>query len=368
VLYSKTGRARYDWFHANRHGIERKCQGIAASYIDQLVTRQVLHALEPAALELSLRAAEDIQKERTRLAEFRQQELQRARYEVQRAERHYRSVDPENRLVASTLEKEWEKALSKQRQVEEDLHRFEQETPRLLTTEERETIRALATDLPGLWNAPETTAADRKEITRHLTDKIVVTAHGATENIDVAIHWKGGFVSQHAVVRRVYKYEQLRDYDAIMKCVHDGHAAGLLSAQIAEQLQHAGFPTINPALPWDKHMVLMLLRRSHLLPGRTEKVELAPDEWLLADLARETGIGVSHLRRWMQRKQVHWRRSPLRGYYIIWADADERNRLRKLQAFFHSHPSLNSASYPKELTTPKLRQTQDKKVRTKVPE
>jgi hypothetical protein len=163
------------------------------------------------------------------------------------------------------------------------------------------------------------------------------------------------------VVRRVRKYEQLRDFDAIMKCVHAGHAAGLLSAQIAEQLQQAGFLTINPPAPWNKHMVLSLLRRSHLLPGRTEKIDLAPDEWLLADLARELKIGVSHLRRWMHRKGVHWRRSPLRGYYIIWAGADERKRLLKLQAFFHAHPGLSTASYPKELITPKPRKCLEKR-------
>lgn len=360
VLYAETGKGRYDCLYANRAGIERKCKGIAAHNLDELVTRQVLRALEPASLELSLRAAEDIQKERNRLAELRQQETQRSRYEAQRAERHYRSVDPENRLVASTLEKEWEKALGKQRQLEEDLHRYEQATPRLLTVEEREQILALAADLPSLWHAPETPAADRKEITRHLIDKVVVTAQGATEHIDVAIHWKGGFISQHAVVRRVQAYDQLRDFDAIMKCVQDGHAAGLLSAQIAEQLQQAGFMTINPALPWDKHMVLALLRRSHLLPGRIEKIELAPDELLLADLARHLDIGVSHLRRWMFRKGVHWRQSPLHGYYIIWADADEQKRLRQLHAFFNAHPSMSTASYPKELTTPKSRPKEHK--------
>lgn len=363
VIYSKADKGRYDCFHANRHGIERKCQGIAAYCIDELVSRQVLRALEPAALELSLRAAEDIQKERTRLAEFRQQEMQRARYEAQRAERHYRSVDPENRLVAGTLEKEWEKALNKQRQMEEDFHRFEQEAPCLLTTEEREQIGVLAADLPSLWHASETTAVDRKEITRHLIDKVVVTAQGATEHIDVAIHWKGGFVSQHAIVRRVQKYEQLRDFDAIMNCVRAGHAAGMLTAQIAEQLQQAGFRNINPELPWDKHMVLALLRRSELLPGRIEKIELAPDEWLLADLARHLDIGCSHLRRWMHRNGVHWRRSPLHGYYIIWADADEQKRLRKLQAFFNAHPSMSTTSYPKELTTSKPR-PHEKKAKT----
>src|SRR5262249_30272936 len=161
--------------------------------------------------------------------------------------------------------------------------------------------------------------------------KVVVAAQGSTEHIDAAIHWKGGFVSQHAVVRRVQKYEQLRDFHAIMHCVHAGRTAGLLAAQIAEQLQQAGFRPTNPTASWDRHMVLNLLRRSHLLAARTEKIELAPDEWLLTDLARELDIGCSHLRRWIQREGVHWRRSPVRGYYIIWADADERTRLRKLQ-------------------------------------
>ena len=93
------------------------------------------------------------------------------------------------------------------------------------------------------------------------------------------------------------------------------------------------------------------------------EIELAPDEWLLADLARHLDIGVSHLRRWMFRKGVHWRRSPLHGYYIIWADADEQERLRKLQAFFNAHPSMSTTSYPKELTTPKPR-PQEKKAKT----
>lgn len=361
VIYSTTGKGRYDCFHANRHGIERKCKGIAAYCIDQLVSRQVLRALEPASLELSLRAAEDIQKERKRLAELRQQEVQRARYEAQRAERHYRSVDPENRLVASTLEREWEKALGRQRQLEEDLHRFEQATPRLLTTEEREQIRALSADLPSLWNAPETTAADHKEISRHLIDKVVVTAQGATEHIDVSIHWKGGFVSQHAIVRRVQKYEQLRDFDAIMETIRAGHAAGLVASQIAERLQQAGYPTIDPAQPWNNTIVCQLLARSHLKPGRAETVELAADEWMLSDLLRELEMGGHHMRNWIVRRWVHWRHSPLRAYYVIWADADELKRLRKLKAFFHAHSSLSSSLYPKDLITPKRKPAEQKK-------
>ena len=88
------------------------------------------------------------------------------------------------------------------------------------------------------------------------------------------------------------------------------------------------------------------------------------DEWLLSDLVRALEMHPHHLRNWMARKQVHWRRSPVRRYYIIWADADELKRLRKLKAYYHAHPSMNSALYPKELTTPKPRKSQGKKAKT----
>lgn len=355
VLYSEKGKGRYDCFSHFQRGEEKRCQGIMAGCIDQLVEQQVLRALEPASLELSLCACEDIQRERERLTGLRQQDLQRAAYEAQRAERHYRSVDPDNRLVAGTLEKEWEQALVKQRQVQEAFERFQRETPASLMEAERAEIRSLANDLPSLWRAPETTAADRKEIVRCLIDRVVITTQGSSEQIDMTIHWKGGFASQHTVVRRISHYDQLRDFPAIMDSIRAGHAAGLLAWQIAEQLQQAGFPTINPALPWDRCMVLNLLRREQLLPGRTEQVELGPDEWLLADLARELNVGCSQLRRWEQNKFVHGRRSPLRGYYVLWADAEERERLRKLRTFWETHRGLNSESYPKELTTPKPR-------------
>jgi hypothetical protein len=71
-----------------------------------------------------------------------------------------------SRLVARTLERAWEEKLAAQQQLEEEYHRFVQHKPRLLSEDERETIRRLATDIPTLWAAPTTTAADRKEIVR----------------------------------------------------------------------------------------------------------------------------------------------------------------------------------------------------------
>src|SRR5207302_1189826 len=123
-----------------------------------------LRALEPAALELSVRAAEDVQRDRERLALDGKQQVERARYDARQAERHYRAVDPENRLVARTLEQKWEEALRHLRQVEEEHDRFLRQTPAQLTAEERARIEALSADIPALWAAPETTMVERKEI------------------------------------------------------------------------------------------------------------------------------------------------------------------------------------------------------------
>jgi hypothetical protein len=102
---------------------DEPCGCIAATTRDDLVAREVLRALEPAAPELSLRAIEGAEQERRRLHDQGRQTLGRARQDVERAERQYHTVEPENRLVARTPEARWEDALKRQRQAAEDYHR-----------------------------------------------------------------------------------------------------------------------------------------------------------------------------------------------------------------------------------------------------
>ena len=110
--------------------------------------------MEPAALDLSLKAIEDVQRERQRLNRHWEQRLERASYEVQRAERQYQAVEPENRLVARGLEQQWEKTLRAQRDLREEYDRFLKEQPPRLTEQERSRILAVAADIPTLWHVP----------------------------------------------------------------------------------------------------------------------------------------------------------------------------------------------------------------------
>ena len=167
------------------------CQSLAGKGLDELIAHQLLRVLEPATLELSLRAAEESQQERDRLHQHWQQRLERAGYESDRAARQYHAVEPENRLVARQLEQRWEESLREQRELQEAYDRFVREQPRQLTTAEREAVRALATDIPALWKATSTTAADRKAVVRHLVERVVVTVQGESELVDVSVEWVG---------------------------------------------------------------------------------------------------------------------------------------------------------------------------------
>ena len=103
--------------------------------------------------------------------------MEQARYQAARAERRYRAVDPENRLVARGLEAEWEHALQAQSDAEAELTRREQARPATLTATERAAVLALGDDLGKVWHAPTTTDKDRKQLLRTLLDEVAITVH-----------------------------------------------------------------------------------------------------------------------------------------------------------------------------------------------
>ncbi|MCG5520388.1 recombinase zinc beta ribbon domain-containing protein, partial [Ectothiorhodospira sp. 9905] len=113
------------------------CQSLAGEPLDALIARLVLEALEPAALEISLQVAADLEGERARHHADWNRRLERARYEVERAERQYQVVEPEHRLVARTLEKQWEAALTAEAQIKADYERMRASEPATLSEAER---------------------------------------------------------------------------------------------------------------------------------------------------------------------------------------------------------------------------------------
>jgi DNA invertase Pin-like site-specific DNA recombinase len=352
-LQPRYPRAGKPYYFCTRHVEtirEPPCPGVPAAVLDRLVVTQVQEALKPASLQLSLRVLEDGQKERARLEDQWKKRLERARYEAQRAERQYQAVEPENRLVARTLEQRWEAALAEWRHVEEDCERFSREKPLRLTAAERSRIEALSADIPTLWEAASTTNADRKDIVRCLVEQVVVRVQQNTEYCDVTIHWKGGYTSQHEVVRPVKRQQQLRDGDQLRARITELRHQGQTAAVIAATLTAEGFSPPRQRGPYNQEQVWQLLRHYGLTTPRAV-ADLSPHEWRLPALARKLGVAREKLRYWALRNWCHARQTADHGLWIVWADRQERQRLRRLAA----HSKLGTASYPKELTTPKKR-------------
>jgi hypothetical protein len=322
--------------HASDYG-EPHCQQVPASGLDAFVSQQVLAALEPATLELSLLATERLEQERAELGQLWQQRRERAAFEADRAARQYHAVEPENRLVARTLEHQWEDKLAVQQQLEEAYHRFLREQPRTLSEAERTAIRRLATDIPALWAAPTTTDADRKELIRQVLERVVVEAERSSERVHVRIVWVGGSQTTGAITRPIRHVTQLSTYPELCEQVRSWTLAGLPAIRIAEQLNTAGYRTTR-GQAFGVQAVHDLRRRLDLRghrPCPRSRTELAPDEYWAVTLARSLGLPKTTLEHWIRNGWVRARQEPtgLRRW-IIWADAAEQDRLRQ----FHRRP------------------------------
>jgi DNA invertase Pin-like site-specific DNA recombinase len=237
------------------------CCGLGAAAVDDLVSQQLLRALEPAALELSLQAMRNVHQERERLHRHWAQRLERAVHEAQRAERQYHAVEPENRLVARSLEQRWEESLRAQSALQEEYDRFLQDQPRQLSEDERVRILALAGDIPTLWNSPQTPAADRKEIVRLLVERVVVHVRADSEQTGVDVVWRGGITTSHAIVRSVARYESLSDYRQLLERIGQLRHDGLTIARVAMQLNKEGHRTPRSRKGYTSTSVRKLLSR-----------------------------------------------------------------------------------------------------------
>jgi uncharacterized protein YndB with AHSA1/START domain len=364
VLYGTPGHPRYECVSHLGRGEGRTCQGLVAASLDTVVVEQVLRVLTPAGIELSLRAAEDIEKERARLDAHWRSEIERAGYEARLAQRSYRAVDPENRLVARTLERKWEEALRHEQQVREEYDRFRSSSARRLTSEELGLIRALSADVPALWGAADTPATDRKEIIRTLVERVTVTVRGSTEHVVARIDWVGGTTSEHALLRPVGSLERLADYPRMRGLIKGWLEEGQTMAQIAEGLNREGFRSPSGRLDssYTPRRAGSLVHRLGLSKKRPAAEALPAGEWWLRDLAAELGVSLSRLQYWVKQGYAHVRKSKAWGQLVVWADADELNRLRRLR----DHPRQNRlARYPDELIRPKQRQPHSAKTRQK---
>src|SRR5262249_6135067 len=151
-----------------------------------------LAALAPLGIEAAVAAAERIEADHDgALAQWRLA-VERARYEARRAERRYRAVDPDNRLVARGIEAEWENCLRELEKAEAEFARREQLRPKTLSADERVRLLALGADLTEAWQAPTTSPRDKKELLRTLLEEVIITVDKNEGRAHLSLRWRGG--------------------------------------------------------------------------------------------------------------------------------------------------------------------------------
>ena len=171
------------------------CLTIGGLAIEQAVVNAFLEAVTPAAVEAMRLTVEQLQADHDAALSQWRLEMERTRYEAERAERRYRTVEPENRLVARGLETEWENRLRDLAVAEAELRRREQPRPSTLSPEQLKQIQILGSDIRQVWAATTTADRDRKELLRTLLEEVVLNLKRAEGLAHLTLRWRGGAIT-----------------------------------------------------------------------------------------------------------------------------------------------------------------------------
>ena len=249
------GGARYRCRALNRRlGRSGECWTLGAGAVDDAVVERFLEAAAPAGIDLSLAVANETERQVREVAEQWERRLDRARYEARHAERRYKAVDPDNRNVARTLEKEWNEKLSDLERLQTEKLQAEQELHLNLTDDDKRKIRRLARDLPSVWAAPTTTPTERKNLLRLAIQEItLLPVDVPTRATCVKILWKSGAVEEFIVDRAERPVTGSTDEMPLEK-IGAVMASGLTDQQIADALNEEKVPA-GSGRPWTKKAV-----------------------------------------------------------------------------------------------------------------
>jgi DNA invertase Pin-like site-specific DNA recombinase len=350
VVCGICGQRMQTTYEANQHGGihryactrrhhtygEPVCQQMAGAFLDDYVVAQALAALAPAALELSVAAARQIEAHRAEVERIWRQRLDRAALACDRARRCYQLAEPENRLVVRQLERDWEDTLAAHARLVDEYERHQQTRPAQLSATELAHIRALAADIPAIWHAPSTTHADRKALLRTVIDGVQVAAEAASERVHVSVVWAGGAHTDADLTRPVARVDQLSYYPQLVERIRVLADQGLTTTAISAALATDGLRPPRGGQRFNPVEIQHLIRRLGIRPGldadrRTDRGELADDQWWLSTLAAEIGMPMATLFTWLRRGWISARQDTRPPYrWIITADRTEVQRLRAL--------------------------------------
>ncbi len=315
------------------------CRSVAAHTVDETVAGALLGALTPQQVALALAAADQVTDRQQRTSRAAELAVERARYDADRAERAFHQVEPENRLVARSLEARWESKLAALTEAEQALSAAQDALPPLPG---RADLEKLAADLPALWNAPTTSNKDRKRLLRTLVADVTLLPEPDRGKIRIGIRWHTGATDELSADRPLPPGPAKRSPSPAVEMVRrlgpstDTH-------QLAERLNDAGLTT-GHGRPFDAAAV-QWIRHAYKIP--------APDPYTaseisVTDAARRLGCSTGVIYYWIKTGQLDARRGSGNRLCIPWTDRIEVECRTRIADSGHLNPAARR-------TTPRKR-------------
>lgn len=287
---------RYDCSRRQDKKGGKACISFGGFRVDLAVTEHLFKVLSPIGLEASVTAIKKINNKSKAVRRQRELELEQARYEALRAKRQYNAVDPDNRLVAATLEKDWNDALVNVAKLEREIDALTESAPALSAEEEAE-IRELSQNLPRVWNHPCSSLDLKKRLIRTVIKEIVVNLKD--QKIKLIIHWEGGEHTELEVLKNKSDENPLRT-DVETKKIISGLARIMPDKHIVAFLNRIGKTTVK-GHTWNP-VRLRAFRNNNNIPVYREGERQEREEFTVDEASSKLGIGSTKVWRLIQHK------------------------------------------------------------------
>jgi DNA invertase Pin-like site-specific DNA recombinase len=306
------------------------CRSVAAATVDDAVARVLLDALTPEQVALALSAVDEIAGRHQRVSRAAELAVERARYDAGRAERAFCAVEPENRLVARSLEARWEAALAALAEAEQALNVARESLPALPS---RADLEKLAADLPRLWHSPATSSKDRKRLLRTLIADVTLLPEPDQAKVRIGIRWHTGATDELSAARAIHPGTAKRSPSPAIEMIRQ---LGPLTptAELAEQLNAAGLTT-GHGRPFDVKAV-QWIRHAYNIPAPPP---YAASEISVAEAARRLGCSTGVIYYWIEAAQLNARRGSGNRLCITWNDQVEAACRHHIAESGHLNPA-----------------------------
>ena len=275
------------------------CTFIPGAEIDRMISAVLLEQVTPLAMEAAIAVQHEIVKRAEETDKLLSRQVQRAEYEADLARRHLMAVEPANRLVARTLEDEWNEKLEQLEQAKAECEKRRAKNQYVLDEQKRAEIRRIATDFPSLWSHPATSLQDKKRMVRLLIEDVTLQRH--QYQVELFIRFKAGALMERTVrlsgsgnKPTVIDPTIITQIDALT----ERHTAG----EVAAKLNQAGVPHPTRG-DFDTNAVVYLLKRFQL-PSRYHRLR-SKGYRTQEDIAETFGVNVQTVQRWRKKGWIH---------------------------------------------------------------